>query len=115
MNGAAFGGLVGTVGGFARFLQDQLTPKSILFGEEARQLFYERQRTLAGKPIAMTLGWHVGSRTGEKYFYKEGGGGGFHCMMRLYPTPKIATIVMTNATSFNVSTCLDALDALLDH
>src|SRR3954463_1660199 len=32
-NGPAFGGLVGTARGFARFLQDQLRPASVLFGD----------------------------------------------------------------------------------
>ena len=33
----------------------------------------------------MTLGWHVGILVGEQYFYKEGGGAGFHGEMRIYP------------------------------
>ena len=37
--------VLGTAPGFGRFLRDQLT-----------------------------LGWHVGSRDGLRYFYKEGGG-----------------------------------------
>jgi D-alanyl-D-alanine carboxypeptidase len=58
----------------------------------------------------MTLGWHVGSMDGASFYYKEGGGAGFHCMMRLYPHSRIATVVMTNATRFDVSECLNLLD-----
>ena len=35
-----------------------------------------------GRPIPMTLGWHIGN--GTAYFFKEGGGGGFHSEMRVY-------------------------------
>jgi len=51
----------------------------------------------------VTLGWHIGDLNGARLFYKEGLGGGFHCMMRVYPVAGIATVMMTNATGFNVS------------
>jgi CubicO group peptidase (beta-lactamase class C family) len=84
-NRAAFGGLVGTVRGFGTFLQDQLRIHSALFSDSTRRLFYECQETLEGRSIAMTLGWHVGELPNKPFFCKEGGGGGFHAMMRLYP------------------------------
>ncbi|HUL70659.1 MAG TPA: hypothetical protein VLT17_10560, partial [Gemmatimonadales bacterium] len=62
--------------------------------------------------IPMTLGWHVGTGSSGSYFYKEGGGGGFHCMMRLYPGNGVGTVVMTNATGFDVYGCLNSLDPL---
>jgi len=58
----------------------------------------------------MTLGWHVGDREGRRFFYKEGGGGGFHCLMRLYPNDRIGSVVMTNATRFGVDAYLDTAD-----
>ena len=58
----------------------------------------------------MTLGWHIGDLGGMRFFYKEGGGGGFHNMMRVYPAYGLATIVITNATGFNVNRCLNTLD-----
>jgi hypothetical protein len=109
-NGPAFGGLVGTARAFATFLQDQLRPRSTLLGDSTRRLLYERQRTTDGKTIAMTLGWHVGDRDGAPFFYKEGGGGGFHCLMRVYPSAGIGTVVMTNATGINVRDLLDQAD-----
>ena len=111
VNGAAFGGLVGTASGFGRFLADQLGARSRLFGEGARRLFYEPQRVADGTPVAMTLGWHVGALGGHRCWYKEGGGGGFHSMMRVYPDASAASVVMVNATGFDVARCLDALDA----
>ncbi|HUK20049.1 MAG TPA: serine hydrolase domain-containing protein [Gemmatimonadales bacterium] len=112
VNGAAFGGLVGTARGFGMFLQDQLAPHSRVMNDATRALFFTQQHTTAGKPIAMTLGWHIGQANGSPFYYKEGGGGGFHNMMRLYPEEHIATIVMTNATGFDVRRFLDRVDPL---
>jgi D-alanyl-D-alanine carboxypeptidase len=109
-NGPAFGGLVGSAAGVARFLQDQLRPHSVLFGDATRDEFYRVQRTRAGAAVPMTLGWHVGATHGVPVFFKEGGGGGFHCMMRLYPSRGIGSVVMTNATAFDVARCLNTVD-----
>jgi CubicO group peptidase (beta-lactamase class C family) len=111
VNGAAFGGLVGTARGFGTFLQDQLGHHSRLFSDSTRSLLYAPQHIRDGAPIAMTLGWHVGTTNGIRFFFKEGGGGGFHHMMRLYPDRGIATVLMTNATGSDVSKWLDTLDA----
>jgi hypothetical protein len=110
LNGPAFGGLVGTASAFGRFLQDQLQDRSALFGEDARREFYAQQQTTRGTPIAMTLGWHIGDLAGRRFFYKEGGGCGFRCMMRVYPSAGVGTVTMTNATGFNVGKLLDAVD-----
>lgn len=110
LNGPAFGGLVGTAQSFAVFLQDQLRERSVLLGQSTRQWLYAPQQTNGGASIAMTLGWHVGERDGARFFYKEGGGGGFHCMMRLYPSLGLGTVVMSNATGFDVRGFLDKMD-----
>jgi hypothetical protein len=92
------------------FLQDQLWDRSVLFGDDTRRQFYTQQQTIRGNPVPMTLGWHIAGRNGRRLFYKEGGGGGFHCMMRLYPDEGIGTVVMTNATGFDVAKLLDVID-----
>jgi D-alanyl-D-alanine carboxypeptidase len=112
VNGPAFGGIVGRAKGFARFLQDQLGDRSCLFGEHTRSLLLEQQRTSRGD-IPMTLGFHIGSLAAHTHYFKEGGGGGFHSMMRLYKEQGIGTVLMVNATTFNVSKALDVLDAPL--
>jgi CubicO group peptidase (beta-lactamase class C family) len=109
-NGPAFGGVVGTTRGFGTFLQDQLRPHSVLLSDTTRTLFYAPQQTRQGTPVAMTLGWHIGDIEGTRFFYKEGGGGGFHSMMRVYPASGVATVIMTNATGFDVGTCLNIVD-----
>jgi len=110
IDGPAFGGLVGTTRGFGVFLQDQLRPHSRLFDDRTRNLFYEQQHTKQGAAIPMTLGWHIGATGGAGFFFKEGGGGGFHSMMRVYPGDGIGTVVMTNATGFDVRRLLDDMD-----
>jgi D-alanyl-D-alanine carboxypeptidase len=109
LDGAAFGGLVGTARGFAKFLQDQLRPQSVLFRNLTRRDFYAQQHTNGGLAVPASLGWHVGSLNDKRVYYKEGGGGGFHCMMRLYPSSGIGTVMMTNATGFNVRNLLDRM------
>jgi len=109
-NGPAFGGLIGCARAFGAFLQDQLRPHSALFNDATRALFFTPQQTTDGRTIPMTLGWHTGSANGQRFFFKEGGGGGFHCMMRLYPDRAAGTVVMSNATGFNVSALLSAID-----
>jgi CubicO group peptidase (beta-lactamase class C family) len=113
LNGPAFGGLVGTARAFARFLQDQLRPTSVLFGPDTQRGFYTAAETSSGRRVPMTLGWHVGEVAGARSFFKEGGGGGFHCMMRLYRSAGIGTVLMTNATAFNVGALLDRIDRVL--
>ena len=110
LNGPAFGGLVGTAKSFGTFLADQLRDRSALLGDDTRRQLCAQQNTNRGTPVPMTLGWHIGDLDGRKYFYKEGGGGGFHCMMRLYPDDRLGTVTMTNATGFDVSKLLDQID-----
>lgn len=109
VNGPAFGGLVGTARAFGKFLSDQLRPRSALFGQQARALFYEPQRTTNGHPVGMTLGWHTGADRGQRYFFKEGGGGGFHSMMRIYPERGIGTVVIGNGAGFDAAATTKAL------
>lgn len=110
LNGPAFGGLIGTARGFSRFLQDQLRTESVLFAPQTKRLLETRQTDAAGRPIPMTLGWHVGETSGVAYFFKEGGGGGFHCEMRIYPTRGIATVVLANSTEFSSTGFLNRVD-----
>lgn len=110
LNGPAFGGLVGSARSFSTFLQDQLRTDSVLLSLETQRLLETQQTDNAGNPIPMTLGWHVGEEKGVRYFYKEGGGGGFHCEMRIYPAQGIASVVMVNRTEFNSTAFLNRVD-----
>jgi D-alanyl-D-alanine carboxypeptidase len=109
-NGPAFGGLVGTAHGFAQLLQDQLRQSSVLLSFQNQQLLQNQQTTSRGALVPMTLGWHIGHKNDMPYLFKEGGGGGFHSEMRLYPQLGIGTIVMANSTTFNSTRFLNHTD-----
>lgn len=114
MNGLAYGGLVGTATGIAKFLQDQLQEQSRLFSSPTRKLFYSEQRDGKGKPMPTTLGWHRGVLNGVDYYGKVGGGPGFQSNIRLYPSEGIGTAWLANeaATSEGpVDKLTDKLDS----
>ena len=77
---------------------------------ETKRLLETQQADGRGRKIPMTLGWHVGHVNGTVYFFKEGGGGGFHSEMRLYPAKGIASVVMVNSTVFNSTKFLNLMD-----
>ena len=110
LDGPAFGGLVGSARAFGGFLQDQLSGASVLFGAETQRLFETPQVTSDGEPMRMTPGWHVGEANGEPYLFKEGGGGGFHAEMRIYPGRGMGTVVMVSSTDFDSTSFLNRVD-----
>lgn len=110
LNGPAFGGAIGSAKAFGRVLQDLLSEEPLLLEKSGVQLLYTAEKTNSGKLIPMTLGWHIGELKGLRYFYKEGGGTGFHGEMRIYPSRGLASVVMTNRTSFNTRKELSRID-----
>jgi D-alanyl-D-alanine carboxypeptidase len=112
VDGAAFGGLIGTTTGFGALLEDQLGTSRVL-PREAQAWLFETQHLSSGQAAPMTLGWHVGELDGGRHYFKEGGGGGFHSMMRLYPARGIGSVIIANATGFGAGRALDQLDRLL--
>ena len=109
-NGPAFGGIVASGRALAAFLQDQLRERPALFSRETRALFHQQQKNTAGEPVPMTLGWHIGASGSRRFLYKEGGGGGFHGAMRIYPAEGIAAMVIANDATFRAGRFLDAVD-----
>ena len=111
-NGPSFGGAIGTARSFSVVLKDLLSRQSRLLGPTGKQLLYSQQSVASGKKIDMTLGWHIRQLDKMTYFYKEGGGAGFCCEMRVYPEAGLASVLMLNRTSFNFKKNLSALDRL---
>ena len=110
LNGPAFGGIVASGRMVALFLRDQLQERSVLLDPAARRLFYEQQKDDRGMPVPMTLGWHIGSVRGAPFYYKEGGGGGFHGEMRVYPDRGLATVALANNAAFSARRFLSIMD-----
>ena len=109
--GASFGGLIASANAIGRVLQDLLKDKSHLLGKHMKSKLYTQQKTVNNKYINMTLGWHVENLNGSKYFYKEGGGAGFHCEMRIYPDEELASVIIVNKSSLNTKKELSRLDS----
>ncbi|MDH3326947.1 MAG: beta-lactamase family protein [Gammaproteobacteria bacterium] len=103
-NGPSYGGLYGSGQGIAKFLSDMLSENPVVFGREMRDLFFTKQATSTGEPVAMTLGWRTGSINNISYFEKPGGGPGGHSNIRIYPDKKMATIFLINKTEVSEST-----------
>ncbi len=110
LNGPSFGGVFGSATAFSKILQDLLADQSKLLGEKSKKLLYSKQTIISGEEINMTLGWHIGTLKDVTYYYKEGGGAGFHSEMRIYPEKGIASVLMANRTSFNSRKILSKLD-----
>ena len=110
LNGPAFGGAIGSAMAFSRILQSLLTSDSVLLGDDVKQHLYAQEKKMSGEDIDMTLGWHIGELNEKKYYFKEGGGAGFHSEMRIYPDAGLATVLMTNRTSFDTKKQLSMLD-----
>jgi CubicO group peptidase (beta-lactamase class C family) len=112
MNGPAYGGLIGTVRGFAKFLQDQLRARPVLFKPDTKALFYSSQKNNQGQAIETTLGWHQGRLADILYYGKPGGGPGFRSNIRLYPDKGLATVWLVDETGVSEGSINNFTDTL---
>ena len=101
MNGPAYGGLICTATGLARFLQDLLRAKPRLFSATTRDLFLTKQLTNGGDDTGMTLGFRTGRLGNDMYYGKPGGGPGFRSNVRIYPHRGIAVAWLANETGIS--------------
>jgi D-alanyl-D-alanine carboxypeptidase len=109
-DGASFGGAIGSAQAFSLLLRDLLKEDPVVLSKASKALLFEPARSSSGRPVGMTLGWHIGRIEGRPYYFKEGGGAGFHCEMRMYPDQGLASVIMVNRTSFNSNAFLSRLD-----
>lgn len=105
IDGAPYGGLVGTVPDLARFLAAHLGGGRLegarILTEASTAAMRTAQRDPRGRALPMGLGWHLGEIDGEPYAYHLGGGAGFKSELRLYPGLGYAVAVVANETSFD--------------
>jgi CubicO group peptidase (beta-lactamase class C family) len=107
VDGPPYGGLVGTPDDASRFLQMHLADGSfesnqILSSAIAKEM---REINIEGKRYDLGLGWFrpAKRRDAEPAFVEHlGGGAGFFNVMRAYPTAGVGTVVMGNATKYDV-------------
>jgi len=105
VDGAPYGGLVGTVPDVARFLGAHLGGGCFegrrILSEASAAAMREPQRDLRGRPLPVGLGWHLGELGGEPFAYHLGGGAGFRSELRMYPRLGCGVAVVANETGFD--------------
>lgn len=113
MNGAAYGGLVGSADGFARFVHTLIGEKCVLLSEESRAQMFSEYLLSGGRRSGMSMSWFTGSLSGERYLHHAGGGGGYYAELRIYPRLRRASVVLFNRTGMTDVRFLDKVDSLL--
>ncbi len=110
VNGASYGGLIGTSDVFVKYIQELLNPNCKLLTDEYKKMLFTENFTNQGKPTGMCLSWFSGHLDGNKYFAHAGGGGGYYCEIRIYPDKGIGSVIMFNRTGMSDERFLDTLD-----
>jgi len=108
VDGAPYGGLVGTAEDAARFLQMHLRDGELngirtMSAEAATQM---RTINARGKRYDLGLGWFVPNnqlKADPAFVEHLGGGAGFFNVMRIYPSRGVGVVVMGNATKYDVN------------
>jgi len=112
VNGAAYGGLVGTPTAFVRYIQSLLAPGDGLLPEPYRKWLFTEQHTANGKATGMCLSWFKGSLGDRPYRCHAGGGGGFYCEIRIYPEHGLGSVIFLNRSGMSDERLLDKVDRL---
>ena len=107
LDGAAYGGLVGTPEDAARFLRmhlrdGELDGTRLISSETAAEM---RRIDKPGRRFDLGLGWFVpeNQREADPPFVEHlGGGAGFFNVMRIYPSLGIGAVVMGNSTKYDI-------------
>jgi len=113
VNGAAFGGLVGTADGFTRYLQALLDPDGGLLSAESKKILFSANILDGGRPSGVSLSWHLGEVAGHHYAAHAGGGGGFYAEIRVYPELGRGSVLLFNRSGFSDARFLDRVDRAL--
>jgi len=107
VDGAPYGGLVGTAEDAVRLAQlhlrdGELDGNRILSPEATSEM---RRITANGRRYDLGLGWFVPTRQRDAdppFVEHLGGGAGFFNVIRIYPSLEVGIVVMGNATKYNV-------------
>ncbi|GAB4219312.1 MAG: hypothetical protein Kow00102_02150 [Spirochaetota bacterium] len=110
VNGASYGGLIGTPLSFVRYIQVLLKSESRIISADYKKIMFTENITNNGKPTGMCLSWFKGNLKGKKYFCHAGGGGGYYCEIRFYPNEGIGSVIFLNRTGMSDERILDQID-----
>jgi len=105
VNGASYGGLIGTSIGLVRFVQELLKEDSKLISGEFKDLYFKENILNLNKPSGMCLSWFTGQLNNQDYFAHAGGGAGYYCEIRVYPKTGIGSVILFNraGVTFSIS------------
>jgi CubicO group peptidase (beta-lactamase class C family) len=112
VNGASYGGLIGTPEAFVKYIQALLKSKSQLLSDEYKKMLFTENFTSNNKATGMCLSWFSGQLDGNEYFAHAGGGGGYYCEIRIYPEMGIGSVIFFNRTGMSDERFLDKVDKL---
>ncbi len=109
LNGAAYGGSLGSAVGYRKYLQALLADGGLVAPTWREQLFTEGITT-SGKRTGMAMGWFTGSLNAHPFVSHAGGGGGYYAEIRLYPKLGRGSVALFNRTGLRDERLLDQLD-----
>ncbi len=105
LDGAPYGGLIGTAGDMGKFLGAHLNYGSWegreILSPASVQAMQTPQRDFRGREFGHALGWHTGVIEGERYFNHMGKGGGYRPAVRIWPGRGYGVVVLTNRTRYD--------------
>ena len=112
INGAAYGGLIGTPDAFMKYIRELLKSDCRLISEDYKKMLFTENHTKDNEATGMCLSWFKGQMNGNLYFAHAGGGGGYYCELRIYPDLGIGSVIMFNRTGMRNERFLDKVDSL---
>ena len=112
VNGAAYGGLIGTPDAFVKYIQELLKSNCQLITDEYKKLLFTENFTNDKKSTGMCVAWFRGQLNDKKYFAHAGGGGGYYVEIRIYPDLGIGSLVFFNRTGMSNERFLDKVDKI---
>ena len=105
IDGAPYGGLIGTAGDLAKFLGAHLGYGSWqgrrILAPATVDAMREPMRDSMGRRIDHALGWHNDTIQGERYYNHMGKGGGYRPAVRIWPGRGYGVVVLTNRTRYD--------------
>jgi D-alanyl-D-alanine carboxypeptidase len=110
VNGTSYGGLIGTADALVKYVQELLKSESVLLSDAYKKMLFTENYTADNKPTGMCLSWFKGEMNGHTYYTHAGGGGGYYCEIRLYPSKETGSVLMFNRTGMTDERFLSKLD-----
>lgn len=109
VNGASYGGLIGTADSLMKYVQALLDPDCPLIRHDFKKLLFTENHTTNNKATGMCYSWFKGRLVGTTFFTHAGGGGGYYCEIRIYPEQGLGSAVLFNRTGMSDQRFLDKM------